>query len=93
MNIEDACKTVHRWRELMEPGSSGRSVPGGLSEAVAQIKLYLEREKADGKPIEELQIAEEVLTTRQGIRWVMPFVLSAESMEASKRRKATGEIG
>jgi len=47
-----------------------------------------QREKADGKPIHELEIAENLLTTCKGIRWVMPFELSAESMEASKRRKA-----
>ncbi len=90
MDISDACKTVHRWNDLLEPGSRGGSVPGGLPEAVAIIKAYLEREKADGKPIQELVVADHLLMTRQGIRWVMPFVLSAESMEASKRRKGVG---
>jgi hypothetical protein len=86
MTIDDACKTVHRWNDLLEPGATGRSVPGGLPEAVAEIKCYLEREKADGKPIRELEIAEHLLMTREGIRWVMPFVLSAESMEKTRRR-------
>ena len=88
MNIADACKTVHQWQELFEPGASGRRVPGNLIEAVAAIKAYLEREKADGEPIGELEVAEYLLMTREGVGWVMPFVLSAESMEASKRRNA-----
>jgi hypothetical protein len=50
----------------------------------------LEREKAEGKPIRELEIAEHLLMTREGIRWVMPFVLSAELMEKSRRRKTHG---
>lgn len=50
----------------------------------------MEREKAEGKPIRELEIAEHRLMTREGIRWVMPFVLSAGSMEKSRRRKTHG---
>lgn len=90
MTIDDACKTVHRWAELLQPGSRGGSVPGGLHEAVATIKAYLEREKADGKPIREPELTEDQLMSREGIRWVMPFVLSAESMENAKRRKTLG---
>jgi hypothetical protein len=88
VNIVDACKTVRLWAELFEPGAAGRNAPGSLLDAVAEIKRYLENAKADGKVIQELVIAEHLLTTREGIRWVMPFVLSAESMEASKLRKA-----
>ena len=88
MTIDEACKTVHRWAELLEPRSSGGGVPASLSDAVATIKAYLEREKADGKPIRELEMTNDQLMSREGIRWVMPFVLSAESMEAMKRRAA-----
>ena len=90
MDIDDACKTVHRWAELLSPSSRAGSIPGGLPEAVAVIKAYLEREKADGKPIKELEIADDLPKTREGIRWVMPFALSAESMENAKLRKALG---
>ena len=86
MEIVEACQTVHVWAELFAPGATGRSVPGNLLIAVATVKRYLENAKADGKPIRELEIAEHLLTTREGVRWVMPFVLSAESIEASKRR-------
>ena len=89
MTIDEACRTVHAWHELLSMDES-RSTPASLPEAVAVIKAYLEREKADGKPIRELEIAEVLLMTREGVRWVMPFVLSAESMEKTKRRKALG---
>jgi len=91
MNVAEACRIVHQWQELFSPSASGRSVPGNLVDAVAVIKAYLEGERADGKAIGELEIAEALLMTRQGVRWVMPFVLSAEAMETSKRRKAKGK--
>jgi urease gamma subunit len=87
LTIDDACKTVHQWAELLRPGATGRSVPGDLPEAVATIKAYLERERTDGKPIQELVIADELLMTREGVRWVMPFVLSAEKMLARELGK------
>ena len=88
MDIAEACKTVHRWAELLASHAPEGTAPGNLPEAVAEVKRYLEREKADGKPIRELQIAEHLLSTREAAQWVMPFALSAESMEAAKRRKA-----
>jgi hypothetical protein len=75
---------------VFTPGATVSSVSTSLSEAVTVLKRYLENAKCDGKPIHELAISEHLLMTREGVRWVMPFVLSAESMEASKRRKAMG---
>jgi len=89
MDIAEACRTVHQWQEVFAPGVTASSVPQSLSEAVAVLKQYLENAKCDGKPIRELAISEHLLMTREGVRWVIPFVLSAESMEASKLRKAT----
>lgn len=89
MTVDDACKTVRAWHKLFSISES-RSAPASLPQAVAVIKAYLEREKADGKPIRELEIAEALLMTREGTRHVMPFVLSAESIEAAKRRMAQG---
>ena len=88
MTIDDACKAVHRWAQLLSLASRGGGVPGGLPEAVATIKAYLERESADGKPIIELELTEDQLMSREGIPWIMPLVLSVESMETAKRRKA-----
>jgi hypothetical protein len=89
MDIAYACKTVHAWHDLFSMSGS-RSTPASLPQAVAVIKAYLEREKADGKPIQELEIAEALLKTREATRYVMPFVLSCKSSEALKRRKAMG---
>lgn len=90
MDIAEACRIVHQWFAFLEPGGSLRDRPGDLAGAVAQIKRYLEREKADGKPIRELEIPDHLLATMEGVRRVLPFVLSAESMENAKRRKAQG---
>jgi hypothetical protein len=90
MDILHACEAVHRWAELLSPGSSGGLSPGSLTGAVAEIKRYLENARGDGKRIRELEVKDDLLMTREGIRWVLPFVLSAESMEASKRRRAMG---
>ena len=90
MDIAEACRTIHEWQEVFAPGAAVSSVPKSLSEAVTVLKRYLESAKCDGKPIHELAISEHLLMTREGVRWVMPYVQSAESMEASKRRRAMG---
>ena len=63
-----------------------RAAPGCLPGAVQEVKRYLEKENGDGQSITELEIAEHLLMTREGVRWVMPFVMSAESLEESHRR-------
>jgi len=87
MDISNACNTVRLWEEFFSKSSTIEVPTGDLGAAVKEIKRYLEYEKADGKPIRELEIADHLLLTREGVRWVMAFVLSAESMEASRRRK------
>ena len=88
--VQEACKLIHKWNEFFLGGRDPPVGPPGLVVAVATVKRYLERERADGKPIRELEVAEHLLATREGIRWVLPFVLSAESMEASRRRTTPG---
>jgi hypothetical protein len=91
VDIAEACKTVYRWHDLIEPESAVvRDVPCGLPEAVAEVKRYLEREETEGEPICELEIAEELLLTWAGVRRVMPFALLAESVDAWKHRKTRG---
>lgn len=90
MNIAEACKTVRLWLELFLTKATSQKHPGELVEFVAVVKAYLEREKVDGKPIRELEISEHLLAPREGVRWVMPFALSAESIETSKCLKALG---
>jgi hypothetical protein len=91
VDIAEACKTVYRWHDLIEPESAiARDVPCCLPEAVAEVKRYLELEETEGEPISELEITEELLMTREGVQWVMPFALLAESVEAWKHRKTPG---
>ncbi len=90
MDIATACKTVHEWAKVFRDDAKQLAAPLSLAEAVAVIKAYLEREKADGKPIAELAIADYLLMTRAGVRWVMPFALTAEHIEAAKQRREAG---
>ncbi|MFL6698689.1 MAG: hypothetical protein ACJ8GJ_16105 [Vitreoscilla sp.] len=83
-----ACKLIRGWNDALVTGAAPPTAPSALAEAVVGVKRYLEREKADGKPIRQLEIAEQALATPDGLRSVMPFVFSAEAMEAAKRRKA-----
>lgn len=87
MNISDACKTIRAWNDVFMDTATQPRVPGDLHDAAAELKRYLEGTNGDGKPIAELQIAEHLLATRAGLKWVMPFVLSAESIERSCRAK------
>ncbi len=88
--IQEACRLIRLWDEFFREGHDPAASPEGLVNAVAIVKRYLESDRADGKPIHELRVAEHLLTTREGVRWVMPFVLAAESKEASKRPTAIG---
>ncbi len=81
MEISAACKTIRAWGELLRRDADGRRGPQSLSGAVEEVRRYLEL-VADGKPIVELAVGEHLLSTPEGIRWVMPFVISAECMEA-----------
>ena len=92
MDILDACQTVRAWAEVFSSVQT-HSTPSNRPQAVAVVKAYLEREKADGKAICELEIGEHLLMTREGMRWVLPFVLSAESMETSKCGAQAGTTG
>ena len=88
MQIQDACKLIRQWNTLFLATAAPPNAAQDLLDAVATLKRYLERAKGDGKPIRELEVDEYLLATREGVQWVMPFVLSAEAMEGSKRRAA-----
>lgn len=87
IEIQAACKLIRQWNDSFVDQKSLDLPSAGLVEAVSDLKRYLELKKGDGKPIRELEIAEHLLVTREGVRWVMPFVISAESMESHQRRK------
>ena len=90
IEIQAACKLIRQWNDAFVALESPHLPATGLVEAVADLKRYLELKKGGGKPIRELEVAEHLLATREGVRWVMPFVISAESTEAHERRKEFG---
>jgi hypothetical protein len=85
MNIDEACKTLRQANDAFVLRNALQSTQG-IAEAVYVLKSYLENARADGKPLDELLIPESALLTPAGLRWVMTYVTSAESLEASRRR-------
>lgn len=84
MNISTACKTIRAWNELLDPDTTRRSVPGGLAEAVAELKRYLEAEQGPGHPVAELVPLAGYLPDRHDLLKVMAFVLQAEAIVTSR---------
>jgi hypothetical protein len=88
MDIDQACRTIRRANDsfLVDgiPGDAAVDVP----EAVAVLRNWLEGVRGDGKRIEELMISPSLLVTPAGIRWVMNYVTSAETLAAAARRRA-----
>ncbi len=89
MDIHQACHTLRHCNEAFALQRQPALGEADAVAAVAALKQFLERVKADGKPIRELEIAPPLLFTREGLRWVMPFVISAEAMLAHERRRQT----
>ena len=87
MDILQACRTLRHCNECFAMRRPPTLGDAAAADALLTLKLYLERMKADGKPIRELEVAPPLLYTREGMQWVMPFVLSAEAMLAHERRK------
>jgi hypothetical protein len=88
MNIDDACRIIRRANDSFLNQNALETVDG-VAEAVYVLKSYLEKARGDGKSIDELLISESLLLTPPGIRWVMAFVTSAESLEAARKRART----
>jgi alcohol dehydrogenase class IV len=87
MDILQACRTLRHCNEAFAMRQNPSLSDGDAVRAVQSLKHFLERARADGKPIPELEIAPPLLYTREGMQWVMPFVLSAEAMLAHERRR------
>ena len=86
MDIGSACKTVRLWEDLFTTGRTAAVQPENLGLAVAEVKRYLENARGDGQPIRALEIPGHILLTPEGVARVMPYVLSAESLEARHGR-------
>jgi hypothetical protein len=91
MNISTACKTIRAWSDLLDPDTTRRSVPGGLPEAVAELKHFLETEEGHGAPIVELALEEGYLVNRATLLKMMAFVARAEALVASRTSRRTNE--
>ena len=89
MDIHQACHTLRHCNESFAMRRQPALSDADAIAAVQAVKHFLERAKADGKAIRELEIAPPLLFTREGLRWVMPFVISAEAMLAHERRRQT----
>lgn len=77
MDITEACMTVRECQSAFPAGNQPTVVPFELDLAVQELKRYLEAQRT-GSSIHELEIDEQLLFTRTGVNYVMPFVLSAE---------------
>ncbi len=82
MDISEACKTVRQCNDAFVMRKAPAVPQSAVVVATQAIKVFLERARCDGKLIHELDIADNLLYTPEGIRWVMPFVISAEGMLA-----------
>lgn len=87
MDIVTACSAIRQCNDSFVMSRKPTVDAKAAALSVQTLKQYLERARADGKPIRELEIEEGLLWTAQGMRWVMPFVTSAEAMLAHERRK------
>jgi len=87
MDIQLACQTLRHCNECFVTGAPPRWSGADAFAAAQAVKRFLERAKADGRPIRELDIAEPLLYTRQGLQRVMPYVFSVEAMLAHERRR------
>ncbi len=99
MDIVEACAAI---RDSDTAINSGQPIPfseAELCEAVGAIKRFLELARTDGKLIHELEIADYFLCTPQSIRWIMPFVTSAQKVLAASacallgsKNQASGQL-
>lgn len=85
MKVSEACEVLRACNDAFGARREPKIPSLEATAAVGTLKAYLERARDGGKPISELEIAERLLFTPEGMRWVMPFVLSAESMIANER--------
>ncbi len=88
MDIDQACKTIRRANDAFVYETPLGDLVLDVPEAVETLKAWLEDVRGDGKRIDELAISPPLLLTPGGIRWVMVFVASAETIALHRRRAA-----
>ena len=87
MDIATACRAIRQCNASFVMLKTPTLDAKAAALSVATLKDFLEQARSDGKPIRELDIEQSLLWTPQGMRWVMPFVQSAEEMLARERSK------
>lgn len=92
MDITQACKTIRHCNDRYCSRLTPTVDNADALEAVLTLQRYLQQVRGDGKTIHELQLEERFLCSPQGMRSVMPFLLSAESLLATERRKQSGKL-
>jgi hypothetical protein len=85
MDIAAACKIIRKCNDTYLARDANVEA-ASVVVALHVLKDYLENVRADGKPIHELDLALPELITPEEVLRVMPYVFSAESREAFKRR-------
>ena len=86
MDIDQACKTIRRANDAFLTQGQLLDSPVEICAAVDALRAWLEDVRGDGKHITELAISPALLVTPAGMRWVMNFVTSAETLAAARRR-------
>ena len=79
---------MRQWHEMLAGGRAATSNCADLAAAVLTLKCYLEDARPRAGAVREFEIPPRLLSTRDAIRQLMPFVLSTETIEASRRRLA-----
>ncbi|MEP6505001.1 MAG: hypothetical protein ABJD97_16790 [Betaproteobacteria bacterium] len=88
MNLVNACQALRQCNDSFVFGTPMDGSHHEVVEAVRVVKTYLEDVRCDGKSIRELCLTDHSLCTPEGMKQVMPYVFSAESLAAISRRRA-----
>ncbi len=88
MDIFKACQAIRQCNDSFVLGLPMGGSYSEVVEAVWVLKAFLERVRGDGRPIRELALTDYLLCTPEGMKQVMPFVFSAESIAAISKRRA-----
>lgn len=91
MDIVEACRMIRQCHEAFRAVREPPDRAATVAKAVQVLKTYLQMVRADGKRIHELEFAEHLVFTPEGMRWVEPFLLSAEAIVAFDLRKQLSE--
>lgn len=76
MDIAQACETLWKALSTIRQGAPLRPT-AEWREALTSLKAFMEAKTK--RPIDALTISDELLATRQGLRYVMPYLLAAEA--------------